>query len=76
MTGPSGRNHKLSQLAAERLVVTFDPACSAFILQRVLIVFIKCGIVSPVHSLELHRHQRQGKATNSPITFSTQHFDI
>lgn len=45
MMGPSGRNHKLSQLAAERLVLNFDPVDCTFILQRDLILFIKPSVV-------------------------------
>lgn len=44
MTGPSGRDHKLSQLAAERLVLNFDPACCTFIRQRDLILFIRPSV--------------------------------
>lgn len=44
MMGPSGRDRKLSQLAAERLLLNFDSACCTFILQRDLILFIKSGV--------------------------------
>lgn len=35
MTGPSGRDHKLSQLAAERLVLNSDPACCPFVYREI-----------------------------------------
>lgn len=45
---PSGRDHQLSQLVAERLRLNFDPSCCTLILQRDLILFIRprCGIFS------------------------------
>lgn len=78
MTGSSGRDHKLSQLVAERLVLNFDPACCTFILQGDLILFIRPGVAYSLLStaLHLHKHHRQSKATNGPITISLQHFDI
>lgn len=45
---PSGRDHQLSQLVAERLLLNFDLACCTLIRQRDLILFIRprCGIFS------------------------------
>lgn len=50
MMRPSGRDHKLSQLAAEGLEVNFDPDRCSFILQRRLILFIKCSVVNFISS--------------------------
>lgn len=45
---PCGRDHQLSQLAAERLLLNFDLSCCTLIGQRDLILFIRprCGIFS------------------------------
>lgn len=41
MTAPSGRDHQLSQLVAERLLLNFDLSCCTLIRQRDLILFIR-----------------------------------
>lgn len=60
--GPSGRDHKLSQLAAERLVLNFDPACCTFILQRDLILFIKPGVAYSLLSTAYNYTSIRGRA--------------
>lgn len=73
-----GEITSLSQLVAERLVLNFDPSCCTLILRRDLILFIRPGVAYSRLStaLQLHTHQRQGEATNGPITISRRHFDI
>lgn len=48
VTAPSGRDHQLSQLVAERLLLNFDLSGCTLIRQRDLILFIRprCGIFS------------------------------
>lgn len=62
MTRPSGRDHKLRQLAAERLEVNSDPDCCSFILQRHLILFIKLGVVSFMSSTTCNYSSIRGRA--------------
>lgn len=62
MTGPSGRDHKLSQLAAERLVLNSDPACCTFVLQRDLILFIKPGVAYSLLSTAYNYTSISGRA--------------
>lgn len=77
MRGPSGRDQRFSQLAAERMMLNFDHVCCTFIRQRDLVSFIRAGVArSPLSTAQLHKHQRQGEGTNAPITISLHCFDI
>lgn len=44
VTGPSGRDQKFSQLAAERMMLNFDHMCCTSIQQRDLVLFIRAGV--------------------------------
>lgn len=78
MKGPSGRDHKLSQLAAERLVLNSNPACCTFILQRDLILFIKPHVIHSLLSTAYNYTSVSGRAraVNGPVTVSLQRSDI
>lgn len=60
--GPSGRDHKLSQLAAERLDLNFDLACCTFTLQGDLILFINSGVVYSLLSTAYNYTSIRGRA--------------
>lgn len=75
MTGPSGRYHKLSQLAAERLVLNFDPARCTFILQRDLILFIKSGVAYSLLSTAYNYTSIRGRARPQMVQLQF-HFNI
>ncbi len=75
MTGPSGRDHKLSQLATERLVLNFDPACCTFILQRDLILFIKAGVAYSLLSTAYNYTSIRGRARPQMVQLQF-HFSV
>lgn len=75
MTGPSGIDHKLSQLATERLVLNFDPACCTFILQRDLILFIKPGETYSLLSTAYNYTSIRGRARPQMVQLQF-HFSV
>lgn len=75
MTGPSGRDHKLSQLAAERLVLNSDPACCTFVLQRDLILFIKPGVAYSLLSTAYNYTSISGRARPQMVQLQF-HFSV
>lgn len=75
MTGPSGRDHKLSQLAAERLVLNSDPACCTFVLQRDLILFIKPGVAYSMLSTAYNYTSISGRARPQMVQLQF-HFSV
>lgn len=74
VTGPSGRDQKFSQLAAERMMLNFDHMCCASIRQRGLVLFVRAGVPhSPLSTPRNYTSIRAGaraQALQLPLYFS------